>query len=103
MGITFKVDEGENLTMPQQYILQTLLKAFNLMLEREKVYGSAWTRYGVNDKVMHIRDITSRVEHLSTIAAEKGDPVANKLEDLLLDLVNYSAMGAVQTSQGKFS
>jgi len=103
MGIELQATDDTVLTDPQHEILQTLLRAFNLMLEREKVYGSAWTRYGVPDKVMHIRDITARVEHLATVVSDPGSEPAHKLEDLLLDLVNYAAMGALQTAQGKFS
>jgi len=102
MGIKFEVEDME-LSLPQTQLLQTLMSAFGLMLEREAVYGSAWTRYGVSDKVMHCRDIVNRVEHLTTVVREPSDPAANKLEDLLLDLVNYAAMGALQTRQGKFS
>jgi|SRR5215831_1215228 len=103
MGIELHATDDVALTDPQSEILQTLLRAFNLMLEREKIYGSAWTRYGVPDKVMHIRDITARVEHIANLCPFiEGEP-AHKLEDLLLDLVNYAAMGALQTAQGKFS
>jgi len=103
MGIELHATGDTELTEPQQQILQTLLRAFNLMLERERVYGSAWTRYGVSDKVMHVRDITNRVEHLVTVVSDPDSEPAHKLEDLLLDLVNYSAMGAFQTQQGRFS
>jgi len=102
MGIELNATDDTELTEPQQQILQTMLRAFNVMLEREKVYGSAWTRYGLPDKVLHCRDIINRIEHITAHASLEGEPI-KKLEDLFLDLVNYSAMGAIQTAQGRFS
>jgi hypothetical protein len=103
MGIELTATGDTDLTLAQQAILQTVLSAFNIMLEREKVYGSAWMRYGVSDKVMHVRDITARIEAIAAMSLEVGTEPPKKLEDLFLDLINYAAMGAFQTSEGKFS